>query len=137
MSAYDNVRAALANLETAEMELHSAMRYHVSPVGSERNESEPKVEVERVAPQASAKVVPITAASGLTAQVEAAVKAAGASLGESDKAQLAELEAKLKGLRGKSEQRVASAWERLGRPHEEYEPPTATYLRLRLAMLDS
>ncbi|GAA4345778.1 Na+/H+ antiporter [Angustibacter luteus] len=40
-------------------------------------------------------------------------------------------------LRGKSEQRVASAWERLGRPHEEYEPPTATYLRLRLAMLDS
>ncbi|WP_426561733.1 Na+/H+ antiporter [Angustibacter sp. McL0619] len=40
-------------------------------------------------------------------------------------------------LRGKSEQRVASAWERLGRPHDEYEPPSATYLRLRLAMLDS
>jgi CPA1 family monovalent cation:H+ antiporter len=40
-------------------------------------------------------------------------------------------------LRSKSEQRVASAWERLGRPHDEYEPPSATYLRLRLAMLDS
>ena len=40
-------------------------------------------------------------------------------------------------LRSKSEQRVDSAWERLGRPHDEYEPPTATYLRLRLAMLES
>ena len=32
---------------------------------------------------------------------------------------------------------VSSAWERLGRPHDEYEPPTAAYLRLRLAMLES
>ncbi|GAB3591344.1 Na+/H+ antiporter [Angustibacter peucedani] len=40
-------------------------------------------------------------------------------------------------LRSKSTGRADRAWERLGRPHEEYEPPTATYLRLRLAMLDS
>lgn len=40
-------------------------------------------------------------------------------------------------LRSKSTGRADRAWERLGRPHEEYEPPTAVYLRLRLAMLDA
>ena len=40
-------------------------------------------------------------------------------------------------LRGQSEARADRAWERLGRSHEEYEPPAATYLRLRLAMLES
>jgi Na+/H+ antiporter len=38
-------------------------------------------------------------------------------------------------LRRNSEKRADRAWERLGRPHEEYEPPTAAYLRLRLSML--
>jgi monovalent cation/hydrogen antiporter len=40
-------------------------------------------------------------------------------------------------LRQQSEARADRAWERLGRSHDEYEPPTATYLRLRLAMLGS
>src|SRR4051812_20107559 len=40
-------------------------------------------------------------------------------------------------LRQQSEGRADRAWERLGRSHDEYEPPTATYLRLRLAMLGS
>jgi CPA1 family monovalent cation:H+ antiporter len=38
-------------------------------------------------------------------------------------------------LRARSTRRADTAWERLGRPDEEYEPPTAAYLRLRLAML--
>jgi monovalent cation/hydrogen antiporter len=38
-------------------------------------------------------------------------------------------------LERQSGRRVDRAWERLGRPNDEYEPPTATYLRLRLAML--
>jgi Na+/H+ antiporter len=40
-------------------------------------------------------------------------------------------------LRQQAEKRADRAWERLGRSHDEYEPPTATYLRLRLAMLES
>ena len=40
-------------------------------------------------------------------------------------------------LRQQSMSRADRAWERLGRPHEEYEPPTAAYLRLRLEMLDA
>jgi CPA1 family monovalent cation:H+ antiporter len=40
-------------------------------------------------------------------------------------------------LQEQSERRADRAWERLGRSHDEYEPPTATYLRLRLAMLES
>jgi monovalent cation/hydrogen antiporter len=40
-------------------------------------------------------------------------------------------------LRRQSEERADRAWERLGRSHDEYEPPTATYLRLRLSMLES
>ncbi|HKG52225.1 MAG TPA: Na+/H+ antiporter [Actinomycetales bacterium] len=40
-------------------------------------------------------------------------------------------------LRQKAMARADRAWERLGRSHDEYEPPTAAYLRLRLAMLES
>jgi CPA1 family monovalent cation:H+ antiporter len=40
-------------------------------------------------------------------------------------------------LRQKATVRADRAWERLGRSHDEYEPPTAAYLRLRLAMLES
>jgi CPA1 family monovalent cation:H+ antiporter len=40
-------------------------------------------------------------------------------------------------LRRSSVGRADRAWERLGRSHDEYEPPTATYLRLRLHMLDA
>jgi monovalent cation/hydrogen antiporter len=40
-------------------------------------------------------------------------------------------------LRQQSLARADRAWERLGRPHEDYEPPTATYLRLRLEMLEA
>ncbi|MGL5856952.1 MAG: Na+/H+ antiporter [Angustibacter sp.] len=40
-------------------------------------------------------------------------------------------------LRVKVQQRADQAWERLGRSHTEYEPPTAAYLRLRLAMIES
>ncbi len=40
-------------------------------------------------------------------------------------------------LRQQSVDRADRAWERLGRPHEDYEPPTAAYLRLRLEMLDA
>jgi CPA1 family monovalent cation:H+ antiporter len=40
-------------------------------------------------------------------------------------------------LREQSLARADRAWERLGRPHEEYEPPTAAYLRLRLDMLEA
>jgi monovalent cation/hydrogen antiporter len=38
-------------------------------------------------------------------------------------------------LERQSTARADRAWERLGRSNEEYEPPTAAYLRLRLAML--
>lgn len=38
-------------------------------------------------------------------------------------------------LRQQSVGRADRAWERLGRSHDEYEPPTAAYLRLRLSML--
>ncbi|MGL4172732.1 MAG: Na+/H+ antiporter [Actinomycetota bacterium] len=41
----------------------------------------------------------------------------------------------VEGLRQSSQQRADEAWERLGRSQAEYEPPTATYVRLRLAML--
>jgi CPA1 family monovalent cation:H+ antiporter len=40
-------------------------------------------------------------------------------------------------LHQKATARADRAWERLGRSHDEYEPPTAAYLRLRLAMLES
>lgn len=40
-------------------------------------------------------------------------------------------------LRARSVRRSDAAWERLGRSNAEYEPPTATYVRLRLAMLQS
>jgi monovalent cation/hydrogen antiporter len=40
-------------------------------------------------------------------------------------------------LERQSTRRVDRAWERLGRPNHEYEPPTAVYLRLRLAMLEA
>ena len=37
----------------------------------------------------------------------------------------------------RSRNRADVAWERLGRANSEYEPPTATYVRLRLAMLEA
>lgn len=37
----------------------------------------------------------------------------------------------------RSQGRADSAWERLGRSNSVYEPPTAAYIRLRLAMLES
>ncbi len=40
-------------------------------------------------------------------------------------------------LRSSSTGRVDRAWERLGRSHADYEPPTAAYLRLRLRMLEA
>jgi CPA1 family monovalent cation:H+ antiporter len=43
----------------------------------------------------------------------------------------------VKQLQEQSERRADRAWERLGRSHDEYEPPTATYLRLRLSMLEA
>ncbi|HEX3002800.1 MAG TPA: Na+/H+ antiporter [Angustibacter sp.] len=48
-----------------------------------------------------------------------------------------EPEAVVKALREQSLARADRAWERLGRPHEDYEPPTAAYLRLRLEMLEA
>jgi CPA1 family monovalent cation:H+ antiporter len=39
-------------------------------------------------------------------------------------------------LRSRSVRRSDAAWERLGRSNREYEPPTATYVRVRLEMLD-
>jgi CPA1 family monovalent cation:H+ antiporter len=39
-------------------------------------------------------------------------------------------------LRTRSVRRSDAAWERLGRTNAEYEPPTATYVRVRLQMLD-
>jgi monovalent cation/hydrogen antiporter len=39
-------------------------------------------------------------------------------------------------LRTRSVRRSDAAWERLGRANAEYEPPTATYVRVRLQMLD-
>jgi CPA1 family monovalent cation:H+ antiporter len=40
-------------------------------------------------------------------------------------------------LRDRSSRRSDAAWERLGRSNAEFEPPTATYVRLRLEMLQS
>ncbi len=40
-------------------------------------------------------------------------------------------------LTERSRRRADVAWERLGRATSEYEPPTAAYVRLRLAMLDA
>ena len=40
-------------------------------------------------------------------------------------------------LTERSRSRADVAWERLGRANSEYEPPTATYVRLRLAMLEA
>ena len=40
-------------------------------------------------------------------------------------------------LRRRADVRSNAAWERLGRSHDEIEPPSATYRRLRLAMLDA
>ncbi|HET8615896.1 MAG TPA: Na+/H+ antiporter [Actinomycetales bacterium] len=39
-------------------------------------------------------------------------------------------------LRSRSVRRSDAAWERLGRSNREYEPPTATYVRVRLEMLE-
>jgi CPA1 family monovalent cation:H+ antiporter len=39
-------------------------------------------------------------------------------------------------LLSRSVRRSDAAWERLGRSNREYEPPTATYVRVRLEMLD-
>jgi CPA1 family monovalent cation:H+ antiporter len=40
-------------------------------------------------------------------------------------------------LRSRSVRRSVAAWERLGRSNAEYEPPTATYVRVRLQMLQA
>jgi CPA1 family monovalent cation:H+ antiporter len=40
-------------------------------------------------------------------------------------------------LRSRSVRRSDAAWERLGRSNAEYEPPTATYVRVRLQMLQA
>lgn len=40
-------------------------------------------------------------------------------------------------LRQRGEARTQAAWERLGRPESEYETPSETYRRLRIAMLDA
>lgn len=77
--------------------------------------------------------------------VEDAVQLAGLTAAAA-KAGLARLEAErteedppevIWQLRDRAAQRVNRTWERLGRPHGELEPPSATYRRLRGAMLES